>query len=231
MSEALPPNSEEETGTPPSAWTIARRFRGYLPVVVDVETGGLEPSTDALLELAAVILDMDESGKIVPGERVAVHVEPFEGARLDPVSMKINGIDVESPLRGALAEYEALQTFFRPIRRKVKEVGARRAILVGHNAPFDLAVINAAVARSAYKRNPFHPFSTFDTVTLSALAVGETVLAKALDVIGLSWDSKQAHGAVYDAEQTAKLFCMIVNEFSRDDGRAAMRVSRSADPS
>lgn len=231
MSKALPPNSEEETSAPPSDWTIARRFRGYLPVVVDVETGGLEPSTDALLELAAVILDVDENGRIVPVDRVAVHVKPFEGARLDPVSMKINGIDVDHPFRDALVEDEALRTFFRPIRRKVKEVGARRAILVGHNAPFDLAVINAAVARTGYKRNPFHPFSTFDTVTLSALAVGETVLAKALDAIGLSWDSKQAHGAVYDAEQTAKLFCMIVNEFSRADGRAAMRVARGSEPS
>jgi len=215
-------NTAPTTSTP-SDWTIARRFRGYLPVVVDVETGGLEPGTDALLELAAVILDVDEQGKIVPVDRVAVHVEPFEGARLDPVSMKINGIDIENPLRGAMSEVEALRTFFLPIRRKVKAVGARRAILVGHNAPFDLAFINAAAARTGYKRNPFHPFSTFDTVSLSALAVGETVLAKALDAIGLSWDSKQAHGAVYDAEQTAKLFCRIVNEFSRDDGRAAMR--------
>lgn len=205
-------------------WNIARRFRGFMPVVVDVETGGLNPQTDALLELAAVLLDVDANGKIVPVDRIQIHVEPFEGANLNPVSMKINGIDIDHPFRGALDETEALKQFFQPIRQRVKLNGARRAVLVGHNAAFDLAVINAACERTGNKKNPFHPFSTFDTVTLSALAVGETVLAKALEAIGLEWDSAQAHGALYDAEQTAELFCRIVNNFSTDNGRAAMRV-------
>lgn len=209
-----------------SDWNIARRFRGFMPVVVDVETGGLNPQTDALLELAAVLLDVDASGKLVPVDRVHIHVAPFSGANLNPTSMKINGIDVDHPFRGALDEAEAMKQFFQPIRQRVKINGARRAILVGHNAAFDLAVINAACARVANKKNPFHPFSTFDTVTLSALAVGETVLAKALESIGLSWDSQQAHGALYDAEQTAALFCRIINGFSKPNGRAAMRVSK-----
>lgn len=209
-------------------WTIARRFRGFMPVVVDVETGGLNPQTDALLELAAVLLDVDASGKLIPVDRVHLHVAPFLGANLNPASMKINGIDVDHPFRGALDEGEALTQFFQPIRQRVKLNGARRAILVGHNAAFDLAVINAACARVANKKNPFHPFSTFDTVTLSALAVGETVLAKALEAIGLSWDSQQAHGALYDAEQTAALFCRIVNGFSKPNGRAAMRANLGA---
>jgi ribonuclease T len=205
-------------------WNIARRFRGFMPVVVDVETGGLNPQTDALLELAAILLDVDANGKIIPVDRIQVHVHPFEGANLNPVSMKINGIDIDHPFRGALDEAEALKHFFQPIRQRVKLNGARRAVLVGHNAAFDLAVINAACERTGNKKNPFHPFSTFDTVTLSALAVGETVLAKALEAIGLEWDSAQAHGALYDAEQTAELFCRIVNNFSTDKGRAAMRV-------
>ena len=207
-------------------WNIARRFRGFVPIVVDVETGGLNPHTDALLELAAVILDIDERGQIIPSERVHLHVAPFAGAILNPNSMKINGIDVDHPFRGALAESEALTQFFAPIRQRVKRHGARRAILVGHNAAFDLAVINAACERTGNKKNPFHPFSTFDTVTLSALAVGETVLAKALEAIGLQWDSQQAHGALYDAEQTAALFCRIVNNFSKPNGRAAMRANK-----
>lgn len=209
-------------------WNIARRFRGFMPVVVDVETGGLNPQTDALLEMAAVLLDVDANGKIIPVDRIQVHVHPFEGANLNPVSMKINGIDIDHPFRGALDEAEALKHFFQPIRQRVKLNGARRAVLVGHNAAFDLAVINAACERTGNKKNPFHPFSTFDTVTLSALAVGETVLAKALEAIGLEWDSAQAHGALYDAEQTAELFCRIVNNFSTDKGRAAMRVHNKA---
>lgn len=211
-------------------WNIARRFRGFMPVVVDVETGGLNPQTDALLELAAVLLDVDANGKIIPVDRIQVHVHPFEGANLNPVSMKINGIDIDHPFRGALDEADALKHFFQPIRQRVKLNGARRAVLVGHNAAFDLAVINAACERTGNKKNPFHPFSTFDTVTLSALAVGETVLAKALEAIGLEWDSAQAHGALYDAEQTAELFCRIVNNFSTDKGRAAMRVHNRTTP-
>lgn len=205
-------------------WNIARRFRGFMPVVVDVETGGLNPQTDALLELAAVLLDVDANGKIIPVDRIQIHVQPFAGANLNPTSMKINGIDIDHPFRGAVDETEALKEFFQPIRQRVKLNGARRAVLVGHNAAFDLAVINAACERTGNKKNPFHPFSTFDTVTLSALAVGETVLAKALEAIGLEWDSQQAHGALYDAEQTAELFCRIVNNFSTSSGRAAMRV-------
>lgn len=213
-------------GVPPpghTPWTVARRFRGFMPVVVDVETGGLNPETDALLELAAVLLDVDATGKLIPVDRVQVHVAPFEGAHLNPNSMKINGIDVDHPFRGAVSEAEALTQLFTPIRQRTKLIGARRAILVGHNAAFDLAVINAACARTGNKKNPFHPFSTLDTVTLSALAVGETVLAKALEAIGIGWDGAQAHAALYDAEQTAALFCKIVNHFSSPRGRAPMR--------
>jgi ribonuclease T len=234
MSE--PPNDNMEfaelatalTAGDKADWNIARRFRGFMPVVVDVETGGLNPQADALLELAAVILDIDTTGKLVPVDRIHLHVAPFSGANLNPASMKINGIDVDHPFRGALDEGEALKQFFQPIRQRVKLHGARRAILVGHNAAFDLAVINAACERTANKKNPFHPFSTFDTVTLAALAVGETVLAKALEAIGLAWDSQQAHGALYDAEQTAALFCRIINHFSQPNGRAAMRASSGA---
>ncbi|HAV68246.1 MAG TPA: ribonuclease T, partial [Alcanivorax sp.] len=39
--------------------SLALRFRGFLPVVVDVETGGFDARNDALLEIAAVLLDMD----------------------------------------------------------------------------------------------------------------------------------------------------------------------------
>ena len=93
----------------------------------------------------------------------------------------------------------------------MSENGCKRAILVGHNAHFDLGFINAAVARTGYKRNPFHPFSVFDTVTLSGAALGQTVLARALVAADLGYDANEAHSAIYDAEQTAALFCQLVN--------------------
>ncbi len=190
---------------------ISRRFRGYLPVVVDVETGGFDARQDALLEIAATIIRMDNAGHLLPGTTHAYHIQPFEGAHIDPKALEFNGIDPYHPFRMALPEGEALRALFSPIRQAVKASGCKRAILVGHNAFFDLGFLNAAVDRCAIKRNPFHPFSTFDTVSLAGLAYGETVLAKAAQSAGLDWDSSEAHSAIYDTQQTARLFCAIVN--------------------
>jgi ribonuclease T len=190
---------------------ISGRFRGFLPVVVDVETGGFEAKTDALLEIAAVTIRLDESGLLHPAETVATHVEAFTGANVDPKALAFNGIDPGHPFRMALPEREALQKVFSVVRRAVKQSSCKRAILVGHNAFFDLGFLNAAVARVGTKRNPFHPFSTFDTVSLAGLAYGQTVLARAAEAAGIRWDSGAAHSAIYDAERTAELFCTIVN--------------------
>ncbi|MGF1525877.1 MAG: ribonuclease T [Candidatus Competibacterales bacterium] len=192
---------------------IAHRFRGFLPVVVDVETGGLNAATDALLEIAAVLIDMDDSGRLQALETLHFHVEPFEGTLLNPESLAINGIDPHHPFRQAVPEAEALEGVFRPVRRALKAAGCQRAILVGHNSFFDLSFVNAAAARNGLKRNPFHPFSSFDTVTLAGLAYGQTVLARALAAAGIPWDNQEAHSALYDAQCTAELFCRIVNRW------------------
>ena len=191
---------------------MSQRFRGYLPVVVDVETGGFNETTDALLQIAAVLIDIDERGQLYCCDTVSCHVTPFAGARLDPKSMAVNGIDVDHPFRMALDEKQALPKIFKAVRNAIKHQACKKAILVGHNAHFDLKFINAAASRSGIKRNPFHPFSTFDTVSLAGLAYGQTVLARSIQCAGLEWDPNEAHSAVYDAEMTATLFCKIVNE-------------------
>jgi ribonuclease T len=194
---------------------MANRFRGYLPVAVDVETGGFDAKTDALLEIAATTIRMDDRGLLQLGETHAAHVEPFPGANIDPKALAFNGIDPDHPFRQAQPEKEALRSLFTPIRHAVKASGCKRAILVGHNAFFDLGFVNAAVERCSIKRNPFHPFSTFDTVSLAGLAYGQTVLARAAQCAGLEWDSQEAHSAVYDTEQTARLFCIIANRWQQ----------------
>lgn len=191
---------------------ISKRFRGYLPVVVDVETGGFNEQTDALLQIAAVIIGMNEAGKLYCTETVSCHVKPFEGANLDPASMEINGIDVDHPFRLALDENQALPKIFKTVRAALKQNDCSRAILVGHNAHFDLKFLNVATQRAGIKRNPFHPFSIFDTVSLAGLAYGQTVLARAVKAAGLEWNADEAHSAIYDAEKTAELFCKIVND-------------------
>ena len=192
---------------------MAQRFRGFLPVVVDVETGGFNNATDALLEIAAVTVDFNADGELELRESVSYHVEPFEGANIEPASLEVNGIDPHHPLRPALPEREALARVFRVVRTMVKEAGCKRAVLVGHNAHFDLGFLNAAIARTGIKRSPFHPFSCFDTATLAGVALGQTVLRRAATAAGMSWDNDAAHSARYDTEQTARLFCTIVNRF------------------
>lgn len=190
---------------------IGQRFRGFLPVVVDVETGGFNSQTDALLEIAAVILGVDERGTLIRRETVFAHVTPFPGANIEKAALEVNGINVDNPLRLAKNETDALGHIFKPIRQAISENGCTRAVLVGHNAHFDLGFLNAAIARCGIKRNPFHPFSVFDTATLAGAALGQTVLAKALLATKLGYDTAEAHSAIYDAERTADLFCLLIN--------------------
>ena len=197
---------------------MAARFRGYLPVVVDVETGGFNAATDALLEIAATIIGMDEGGFLYPLHAYFFRIEPFEGANIEQAALEFTGIKLDHPLRQAVSEEHALSEIFRGLRKSIKANGCKRAILVGHNSSFDLGFLNAAVARCEIKRNPFHPFSSFDTATLAGLAYGQTVLAKACQAAGIAFDGREAHSARYDTEKTAELFCGIVNRWKELGG-------------
>lgn len=192
---------------------IKDRFRGYLPVVIDVETAGFNPKTDALLEIAAVIVDFNDEGELVPIATHHAHIEPFEGANIEQAAIEFNGIDPFNPLRGARAEGEALRDMFKAIRKAQKAAGCQRSVLVGHNANFDHSFVMAAAERANLKRNPFHPFVSFDTASMAALTLGQTVLVKACHAAGIAFDGKEAHSAVYDTERTAELFCWMVNRY------------------
>ncbi|MFT4725719.1 MAG: ribonuclease T [Granulosicoccus sp.] len=198
---------------PGKPYSLSDRFRGYLPVVVDVETGGFNERTDALLEIAAVILDIDEDGLLKPVKSYSTHVVPFDGCNIEPKSLEVNGIDPYHPLRAAREERAALSHIFNPVRDAVSAAGCTRAILVGHNAFFDLKFVNAAADRTGSKKNPFHPFSCFDTVSFCGLAFGQTVLARAAVAAGMEWDTNEAHSAIYDTRKTAELFCTVVNRW------------------
>ena len=192
---------------------IADRFRGFLPVVVDVETGGFDCNTDAVLEIAASTLTMDDDGLLKIHKTYAFNVEPFEGANLEPAALEFTGIDPHHPFREAEPEEMVFPDLFGAIRKQVKDHDCNRAILVGHNAHFDHGFVMAAAERCQIKRNPFHPFSVFDTATLSGLAFGQTVLAKACEAAGIAFSNSSAHSAAYDTEKTAELFCLIVNRW------------------
>ena len=194
---------------------IGQRFRGFLPVVVDVETAGFNADTDALLEIACIPIIYNDEGLFVPGEAHHAHINPFEGANLDRRSLDFIGIDPFNPMRVAMAEDEktALKRMFKAVNEVRKQQECTHAVLVGHNAHFDLGFVKAAIARTGTKnQNPFHSFSVFDTVTLSAVMFGQTVLAKSCIQAGIEFDGKEAHSALYDTQKTAELFCFILNK-------------------
>ena len=204
----------QQISAPP---VIGQRFRGFLPVVVDVETAGFNSQTDALLEIACIPIVYNEAGQFVPGEAYHAHINPFEGANLDRRSLDFIGIDPFNPMRVAMAEDEktALRRIFKSINEVRRQQQCTHAVLVGHNAHFDLGFLQAAIARTSTKnQNPFHSFSVFDTVTLSAVMFGQTDLERACIQAGIEFDGKEAHSALYDTQKTAELFCYILNKLA-----------------
>ncbi|WP_044620165.1 ribonuclease T [Gynuella sunshinyii] len=195
-----------------------QRFRGFYPVVIDVETAGFNDQTDALLEIAAVTLKVDQNGWLVPDQSIAFEIEPFEGANIEESSLQFTGIDPFNPFRDAVSEQKALNDIFQLVRKGIKNTHCNRAIVVAHNAHFDHGFLKAAVERCEIKRDPFHPFSSFDTASLSGLAFGQTVLAKACKSAGIEFDNHEAHSALYDTQKTAELFCAIVNKWKSMGG-------------
>ncbi|MDP5212938.1 ribonuclease T [Pseudoalteromonas tunicata] len=192
---------------------LAKRFRGFFPVVIDVETAGFNNQTDALLEIAVTTLKMDDEGVLSLDKTLHFHITPFEGANIEQAAIEFNGIDPFSALRGAVEEIIAFKEICKFVSKSQKDAGCQRSVIVAHNAAFDQGFVNAAVERCKIKRTPFHPFVSFDTTSLAGLALGQTVLAKACIAAGIEFDNSQAHSAVYDTERTAELFCFIVNKW------------------
>lgn len=182
-------------------------------MIIDVETGGFEAQTDALLEIAAITLKFDEQQRLIVNQEAHFHVEPFEGANIEQSALDFTGIDPTNPLRMAVSEKQALSAIFKMIRTVQKEATCTRSVLVGHNPWFDLSFVKAAALRCNIKRNPFHLFTTFDTATLAGLTLGQTVLAKACKTANIEFDINEAHSALYDTRKTAALFCYMINKY------------------
>lgn len=92
---------------------LCDRFRGFYPVVIDVETAGFNAKTDALLEIAAITLKMDEQGWLMPDTTLHFHVEPFVGANLQPEALAFNGIDLNDPLAARSANTRRCTKFLK----------------------------------------------------------------------------------------------------------------------
>ncbi|HMI76970.1 MAG TPA: ribonuclease T [Buchnera sp. (in: enterobacteria)] len=198
--------------------SLNNRFRGFYPVVIDIETAGFNARTDALLEIGITMLNMDEQGWLKKSNILHFHIIPFHGSIIQPDAIAFNKIDPFNPLRGAIEEQEALKIIFKVLTQEMKIKNCKRSIVVAHNANFDHKFLMAAIQRTGLKNNIFHPFVTFDTAALSGLVIGQTVLAKACKAAGLFFDNKKAHSALYDSEKTAELFCALINRWKKLGG-------------
>ena len=191
---------------------LKERFRKFLPVVVDLETGGFDSKNNAILEIAIQLIDQIDSTLIL-GDPHRFHIKPFEGLIVDDEALAFLKLDLNHPLRLAVDEKFALQEIFKIINKQRSKYECSRAILVGHNAFFDHSFLLEACDRNSIKKSPFHPFSLIDTVSLGVLATKQTVLARICKELDISYDNDEAHSAAYDAMVTAKVFCKIINDF------------------
>ena len=191
---------------------LKNRFRKYLPVVVDIETGGFDPELNAILEIAITLIEEHDKNFVV-GETYRHHIIPFENSIIEKESLEFTKIKLDHPLRNAIDEKDAIKDIFKIINKVKNKYECSRAILVGHNAHFDNSFLDAALKRNNIKKTPFHKFSVIDTVSLGVLATGQTVLARICEKLGIDYDNDQAHSAAYDTSVTAKVFCSIVNSY------------------
>jgi ribonuclease T len=215
VTETIENKQDSESTTTPQ---LKERFRGFYPVVIDVETAGFNKETDALLEIAAITLKMNDEGELVKDQTFQYNVQPFEGANIEKAAIEFNGIDPFNPLREAVTEQEMVKDLCKHIRKGQKAAECTRSVIVAHNAAFDHGFLTAAIDRANYKRSPFHPFVTFDTTSFAALSLGQTVLAQACIAAGIEFDNKEAHSALYDTDKTADLFCHMVNKWKQLGG-------------
>ena len=192
---------------------LNQRFRKYLPVVVDLETGGFDPINNAILEIALTLIGQNDKYELVVLDTHRYHIDPYKDLIVEQESLDFTKIKLDHPLRKAVSEKEALTELFKIINKAKSEYSCSRAILVGHNAHFDLAFIKESIKRNNIKKSPFHPFSVLDTVSLGAMHTQQTVLARVCESLSIDYDSNEAHSAAYDAEITAKVFCKIINLF------------------
>ena len=191
---------------------LKNRFRKYLPVVVDIETGGFDPTSNAILEIAITLIE-EENNKLIVGETFRHHIVPFEGSIVEKESLEFTKINLDHPLRNAVTESEALNDLFKIINKAKNKYECSRAILVGHNAHFDNSFLTESLKRNNIKKTPFHKFSVIDTVSLGVLATGQTVLARICDKLNIDYDNDEAHSAAYDTVVTAQVFCSILNKY------------------
>lgn len=163
-------------------------------VVFDTETTGLDPGADEIVQIGAV---RAVNGRLVAGETFDTLVDP--GRPIPPASSRVHGVTDEL-VAGAPDVPTAVRRF---------HAFARDAVLVAHNAPFDLAFLRRREGELGIALdNP-----VLDTVLLSAAVFGEAE-THALDAIAERLDVRiegaARHTAMGDAAATAAVLLKLI---------------------
>ena len=163
-------------------------------VAFDSETTGLSTETDAVVQLGAVRV---LNGRIVEGEVLDTYVDP--GRPIPPASTVVHHV-TDADVAGApdvATAGRALHGF------------CRDAVLVAHNAPFDLAFLRRAEEETGVTWD--HP--VLDTVLLSAIVFGTTevhTLDALCDRLGIAIPPELRHTALGDARVTAEALVKLI---------------------
>jgi len=170
------------------------RLRDLCFVVFDTETTGLSPETDAVVQLGAVRII---NGRVVEGETLNTYVNP--GRSIPPAATRIHQVTD--------ADVADAPDFIVVGRRF--HAFTRRAVLVAHNAPFDIAFLRRSEMRMGVEwDNPI-----LDTVLLSAIVFGVTeqhsldALCERLDI---PMPPDMRHTALGDARATAEALVKLI---------------------
>lgn len=163
-------------------------------VVFDTETTGLLPHKDEIVQIGAVRV---LKGRIIEGETIDMLVDP--GMPIPPASTRVHGV-TDAMVAGAPGIDSAGRSFHQ---------FARDAVIVAHNAPFDMAFLRRHAGRMGVSWD--HPI--LDTVLLSAVLFGssETHTLDALcSRLNITIPERLRHTALGDAYATAQTLCKML---------------------
>lgn len=157
-------------------------------IVVDLETTGLEPNLDSIVEIGAIKVI---NGEIVDEKTTLVH----PGIFVPQVTTDITGITTEMLIG---------QPAFDKIVDEYLDFIGEDGVFVAHNAEFDFAFFNSHLRRMKRPElvNPY--VCTFKLAKAVHPNLSRYGLGALVEVFGI--ELPQAHRAVHDARATAHLF-------------------------
>lgn len=175
-------------------------------LVIDTETGGLDPDRDSLLSLAAVVW---REGQLVADTQIFVN-EPEP--RITPDSIAVHGIDPTWLQAHGHSPCQAVQEFERFVHAHFSRFDRGDVLLAGHNVAFDVAFLKRLYRLAGVHYPAFYSHRLLDTAALGLFFILSGHLpsgvAKSDELFGyfqIAFGRNRRHSALGDARATAEL--------------------------